>query len=796
MRVNINWLKEYINLNDISVSELAERMLLLGNEYNEITKLSGATNVVIGLVESCTPHPHSERLKCCVVNLGKGETKQIICGAPNVKAGQKVIVAKTGAVLSEQCLIKATTIRGLPSEGMICSLAELGIPVKFLTAEAQEGIHVLAEEAPLGVDALEYLHFTDPIITFDLTANRGDLLSMIGMAYEVGAILKRNVVLPQFKLEETAALTKDYLQVQVETAAVPVYLTRLVKNVVIKESPNFIKARLMGAGIRPINNVVDISNYVMLEYGQPLHFFDYDKLGNKIIVRNAKAEETITTLDHKVRTLNKEDLVIASPTEPVCIGGILGGLKTEVTAITTNIVIESAVFGAPFIQKTANRIWTSEASIRFAKGVDPARSHLALDRAAYLLQKYAQGEVLKGVVGKTDIETKPLVINLSLTKIKRILGLKLSSDDVELALTKLAFSYEYKNDTFSVTIPTRRLDVKIEADLIEEVGRVHGYNQIKGILPPVGLKVGGYEEQYNVLQALRIRLKGLGLTEVCTYSLISKETLNKGPQTKDEVLKVKDPMSKEHEYLRYSLLSSLINVINYNKARQQKDIMIYEIGSSYYKKDNKYYEEPKLGIALLGNYYPQNWQGESRPFDFYYLKGILEHIIPYFGLETNITLKESNAIKEMHPYQQASIYLGTTLIGQLGRIHPAVQEIPIYLLELSIEPLLKQKTKLLKLKPVSPYPVIIKDLAWVFNREIKADLILKTIKGGGGELLKEVTIFDVYLGPNVGEGQKSIAVNLTFGSPTKTLTETEITTVINKIKTEVATKLKGELRDF
>ena len=477
MRVSDKWLRELVDVTD-DKEVIANKMLSVGNEYESINELCPSTNLVVGRVVSKYPHPDSDHLNVCEVDLGD-KIYKIVCGAPNVCANQKVIVAKVGAKLPAG-EIKCSTIRGVLSNGMICSLAELGLESKYVKEEDKKGIHVLNEDAPVGVDAKEYLNYNDSYTDYELTSNRGDLLSMIGMAYEVGAIYNKKVNMPEINLTESKEKTSDYIEIENQTNNCYAYKSRIVKNVVIKESPSFIKARLMSSGIRPINNVVDISNYVMLEFGEPLHFFDLDKLGGKIIIRQARDKEEITTLDNVKRTLKDSDIVISDEYHPVALAGVMGGLDTEVTLNTTNILIEAAIFNPYNIRYTSKEILRSEASLRFEKGIDPNIIETALNRAAYLLEKYANGTVLNGIVGFNDRDLDDKEILLSLDKIVSVLGMDVKKEDVIDILDRLNFKCREKDNVFKVYVPTRRLDVNIKEDIIEEIGRMYGYDNMKG----------------------------------------------------------------------------------------------------------------------------------------------------------------------------------------------------------------------------------------------------------------------------------------------------------------------------
>ena len=467
MRLSKKFLNDYIDIGNIKFDELADKMVNAGNEYESIEKMCNATNLIIGEVVECVDHKESDHLHVCQVNIGES-IKQIVCGAPNVKAGIKVIVAQVGSTLPGGIVIKEALLAGVESNGMICSKEELGLDSKYLKEEDKIGIHILGSDAIVGEDPLKYLNYDDEVIDFELTSNRADLLSMLGLAYEVGAIYDLEVKEPKFELIEEKENINDIYSLEVNTDSCSIYLGRLVKNVTISESPEFIKARLIASGIRPINNVVDISNYVMLEYGQPLHFFDADKLGNKVIVRNASNGELITTLDGNVRSLEQEDIVISTSTEAVALAGVMGGLSTEVETTTKNIFIESAIFDSLSIRKTSKKILKSEASSRYEKGIDPNRTLNAINRASYLLSKYANGSIDSGVLEYNKAATEDKIIDISLEKINSVLGLNLKLEEVTNTFRRLGFLYNTENNNIKVDLPTRRLDINIKEDLIKK----------------------------------------------------------------------------------------------------------------------------------------------------------------------------------------------------------------------------------------------------------------------------------------------------------------------------------------
>lgn len=793
MKVSKNFLNDYIDIQNIPYNELAEKMVFAGNEYEEISKISPCTGLVIGEVLECEMHPESTKLHICKVNLGS-ETVQILCGAPNVSKGEKVIVATVGAQLPGG-EIKKARLAGMESNGMICSLAELGLENKYVTEEDKKGIHVLPSDAKVGEDALHYLGFDDEYIDFELTSNRGDLMSYLGMAYEVGAIYDKKVTLPKIALKETKEDINDSYKLSVETKDCPIYLGKLVHNVTIKESPSWLKERLMASGIRPINNVVDISNYVMLEYGQPLHFFDADRLGNHVIVRNAKEKEELTTLDGNIRSLNKEDLVIANEKEATCLAGVMGGLSTEVEYDTKNIFIEAAIFNSYNIRYTSKRILRSEASMRYEKGIDPNRTKEALLRAAYLLQEYADGTVTSGILTHDEANHEAKVIDVTLEKINAVLGMGIQKETVEDIFHRLGFEVETKKNLFTVTVPSRRLDISIKEDLIEEVGRIYGYDHVEGRLPVLNVKRGSRSKRAELIREVRHHLESLGLNQVITYSLMTREEANAFTNMETEDITLLDPMSEDKKVMRKSLIPSLLKVWEYNISRKVTDILIYESGESYYKINEDYIEENKVSGLLYGNYLTNDWEQTRVKVDFYVLKGIIENILTYLGYTNRYTFKENTSIKELHPGRSAEVLIDGEVIGFLGQIHPSVNKKEIYVFELSIDKIMTHKVRTIKFKELPKYPSIHKDLAFVMKKEVMSESVMSILKRVGGRYLSHIDVFDVYTGENVGSDEKSIAYALTFQDPTKTMTDEEVMTIFHKMISEVETKTGSHVRD-
>lgn len=792
MKVSKAFLNDYVKVEDIQTEELADKMLNVGNEYESITKLSSATNLVIGEVLECENVKDSTHLHVCKVNVGK-EVLQIVCGAPNVRKNIKVIVALPGATLPGGIVIKKAKLAGLESNGMICSIQELGLESKYLKEEDKTGIHELEEDAPIGEDAIHYLGYDDETIDFELTSNRADLLSYLGMAYEVGAIYNRKVKEPVRDFTPTKKDINEFFTLTVETDKCPIYLGKYVSDVTISESPKFIKNRLMASGIRPINNVVDISNYVMLEYGQPLHFFDADRLGNKVIVRNAKENEKMYTLDGEERCLSKNNIVIANEKEAVALAGVMGGLSTEVEETTKNIFIESAIFDAYSIRQTANAILRSEASNRYEKGIDPTRTQKALERACYLLEKYANGKVTSGILTHDKTDKREAQIELTTQKVEQVLGMHVKKEEISSILDRLGFTYKVEKDTYHVTIPKRRLDVNIKEELIEEIGRMVGYENLKPSLP-IGLyKKGTYSNSHIQRKQVAKVFQQFGFSEAITYSLISEEESNLFIDQDYEKIILQNPMSEDRKVLRNSLIPSLLNVYEYNKMRGNNNLLLYEIGVKF-RKEEDYKEEKVVTAIATGNYLTNYYQAKQIPIDFYFMKGVVENLLNYLGFKNRYQFVATPK-KDMHKTRCAAILIDREEIGFLGQISPSLCKKEVYVLEISLESLLEKSTKPLKFKEISKFPSVSKDVAFKVSKQTEAGSIIKTIESCGNHILSSVDVFDVYTGEQVGEDEKSIAFNLTFTDPNKTLTDEEVKEVFNKMIAEVEKKHHAILRD-
>lgn len=789
--MNLEWVGDYIDLKNENLKELAVKITKAGINIEKVIT-NHIDNLVIGEVLECTMHPDSDHLHICQVNIGKNNT-QIVCGAPNIRAGLKVIVAMPGSVLPGNFEIKKSKIRGIESNGMICALYELGLEEKNEETYAK-GIEELDVKAIPGEDPIKFLGLDHTLYELDIHKHRNnDCYYHIGFAYEIASILNKKVTLPEDNYKEIKDNIKDSFNLKVETNKCPYYLAKMVTNIKVKESPDFIKRRLVAAGMRSINNVVDISNYVMLEYGQPLHFFDKDKLGNNILVREAKNNEKITTLDGKERILTIKDIVITDGKKPVCIAGIMGGENTEVTGNTKNILIESAIFDPISIRYTAQNLnLKSEASIRYGKGLNYEYTEKALNRACHLLEKYADAKVLTGRVEYDNIDKTKKTVNFQAKDINKMLGITINTNDMETELNRLDFPYTLSNDTFTVEIPRRRLDIDPNVnDIAEEIGRLYGYHNLVSTLPKTQIKKGEYLGDVKYRKIISKRLRTLGLNEAKTYTLISPEMAKMFNYDNKEHLILPNPMSIDKSVIRTKLIPSLLKLYEYNKKRQVNNILLYEISKTY---DINYNEESKISILTQGNYLSNSWQKNNTKIDFYLIKGILENLLNYLGLKNRYSFISDNNIPNLHPGMSARIILDKEEIGIIGRIHPLLNKEDIFVSEISMDKLIK-KIKPLKYKNAPKYPGISKDLAFIIDKNIASDTISKTIKSSGGRNLTNVEVFDIYTGNKIDNDKKSIAFSLTFEDPNKTLTDEEVTIIFNNIINKVIKEHNAILRD-
>ncbi|WP_456273808.1 phenylalanine--tRNA ligase subunit beta [Bacillus sp. AK031] len=803
MFVSYKWLQDYVDLSGVAPEELAEKITRSGIEVEGVEVIGKEIkNVVVGHVLECEPHPDADKLNVCQVDVGEDEPVQIICGAPNVAKGQKVPAAKVGAVLPGNFKIKKAKLRGQASHGMICSLQELGVEGKLVPKEHAEGIYVFSQDAEVGTDAVAELNLDDAILELGLTPNRADCLSMLGVAYEVAAILGQSVKKPESEVKEASEKAADYITIKVDaTEDNPLYVGKMIKNIKIGPSPMWMQNRLIASGIRPHNNVVDITNYILLEYGQPLHAFDYDRLGSKeILVRRAKQDEVIVTLDDEERKLSDNHLVITNGTEPVALAGVMGGANSEVGQETTTVLLESAYFAGGTV-RTASKDHglRSEASTRYEKGVDPNRVKEAAERAASLMAQYAGGEVLEGSVMVDNLKVEPAVVSITLEKINSVLGTDISAEEVKSIFTRLQFEVAAEGNEFTITVPTRRGDITIQEDLLEEVARLYGYDNLPLTLPEGDATAGALTPFQIKRRATRRNLEGSGLMQAITYSLTNDVKADQYALHKREPIRLIMPMSEERSNLRLSIVPQLLEVLSYNAARQNDSLGFYEVGSVFLKEENQVLpsEHEHIAGAVTGLWNSHPWQGEKKPVDFFVVKGILEGLFEELGVIEHISFRQAE-LDGLHPGRTAEILLGGKVIGFAGQVHPQVQKDmdlnETYVFEIEAAPVFNFDLPALQYAPIPRYPSITRDIALVVNQEVEAGELQSIIKEAGGKLLKEVSIFDLYQGEHMEPGKKSLAYSLKYFDPTRTLTDDEVVKAHNKVLDAVKEKAGAELR--
>ncbi len=803
MFVSYNWLKEFVDLTDETPESLSEKITKGGIEVESVNTAGlSIEKVVTGHVLSCEKHPDADKLRVCQVDVGDTQPIQIVCGAANVAAGQTVPVALVGAVLPGGFKIKQGNLRGQESNGMICSLAELGVDAKLTPKEFATGIYVFPAGTPAGAPAVATLGLNDAIIELGLTPNRTDCLNMIGVAYEVAAILSKPTTFPAVEYPCTNVKASDFISVKVEANENPLYIAKVIKNVKIEPSPLWMQAYLIACGVRPHSNVVDITNYVLMEYGQPLHAFDYDKLGSKeIVVRNAMENEKIITLDDVERTVDVHQMVITNGQVPVAIAGVMGGADSAVSETTTTIVLESAYFNAESIrQASKQQSIRTDSSVRFEKGVDPNQVYAAAERAAQLLHQYAGGEVAEGSVVVGHLDTNEREISVTMTKINAILGMNLSETEVCDILTRLQYQYQLQAEEFVIQVPTRRRSLQIAEDVIEDIASIYGYDNLPMTLPqsqPEHTGLSGFQARRR---AVRKFFNGAGLNQTITYSLVSERKAGQFSLYNLDKIKLAMPMSEEHSTLRQSIAPSLLEVLRFNKARQIDHLAIFETGSVYLKDDETGLPEEVEHIAggFTGMWHSHMWQGERKAVDFFVVKGILESLFSVFGLSKMIVWKPVE-LEGMHPGRTAEILLQNgKRIGYCGQVHPQVAKRfdlkDTYVFELSLQEMFNVKIRPIKFSEIPRFPSISRDIALVVDSAMTAGQIKKTIEKAGGRLLKEVLVFDIYEGANIDEGKKSIAFSLKYFDPNKTLTDDEVNLVHNEVIHQVQAKCGAALR--
>ena len=798
MLVSLKSVNQYVDIKDLSAEEIADKLTFAGVEVEENKKLASGTNLVIGEVKECVAHPNSDHLHVLKVDLGpKYGVTQIVCGAPNARAGLRVIVARVGAILP-QIEIKQGVIRGEESNGMCCSLLELGVDGKYLSDYQKAGIEELPADAPVGEEnVLGYLGLDDVVLNLKVLANRPDLLSIFNVAREIGAIFNREVNIPSVKSREDF---QTKLVVGSKTKRCSQFSGKEIKGIVTKPSPKWMSEFLMAMGVRSINNIVDIGNYVMLMTGQPLHMYDADKLAKAELYAQDDYEGDFVALDEKTYKVIPGDIVICCENKPMCLGGVMGSLACAVDENTKNIYIEAASFDGASIRHTSNRLGlASESSQRFVKGTNHFQSEFVLDYAAELINELCKAKSNSNNVVYQSEEDKDNIVNCSIEKINNRLGTSFSKEQIADTLSKLNFELEFKNDNeFSARVPKYRLDVTCDADLSEEVIRLLGYENVKSILPCLDTKVGMLTVRQQRLKNIRSYLLANGLDECLTYSLVSKKEENDFCLlNKEEKYVIINPLTDEHEVFRTHILSSLLKVATYNVARQNKNLALFETSNMISKASRSEH----LAIVLVGQALKQGLMEEEN-YSFYHMKGLVDGLFTSLGIEASRYRFDRfvDAGHELHPGKSANIIFQNKVIGVMGELHP--NQIEKYdlgkssavVLEMDLEALLEAKVSETKMSPISRFPSVSRDLAFVLDASIPASDVIKTIKTVGRGLVNNCEVFDVYQGTGIADGKKSMALSVTYRKDDGTLTDKEIGDIEDKIKFELSRSYKAEIR--
>jgi phenylalanyl-tRNA synthetase beta chain len=794
MKVSLRWLKDYVDI-ELPPEELAEKLTMAGMEVKSM-QAPGTTwnNVVVGEITAINPHPNADRLKLATVNLGT-EDVTVVCGAPNIAVGQKVPFARVEAQLIDAhtgklVTLKPAKIRGVVSEGMLCSEKELGF------SDSHEGIMVLSSDAPVGVSLNDYLG--DTILDLDITPNRPDCLSIIGIAREVAALTSGKLHLPEIHYEEAEAPIESFISVDIlEPDLCPRYCASLISRINIAPSPYWLQQRLSSYGMRSISNIVDVTNYVMLEYGQPLHAFDYDGLeGKQIIVRRAREGENITSLDGVERPLSPDVLVIADKEKAVAVAGIMGGLDAEVTDKTNTILLESANFNQAIIRQGGGQLnLQSEASLRFDKGLNPDLPLVALKRATQLLIELAGGKVAKGTIDVYPGKSEPSGILLSAEEVKRLSGLEVSIDEITKVLTLLGFKCQETTlpSQISVLVPYWRSDIKSAADLVEEVVRIIGYDKVPITRLSSPLPPGEATSRLNFKQKLHHILVGCGFQEILTYSLTSVERLQKlspGLELKITPLKVANPMTREQEYLRPTLRAGLLATLAHNQKIEEGGIRLFEIGKIFLPRGKDLPEEKEtLCTGLIGPKADLSWHGDKAMLNFFDAKGIAESLLGQLGLAA--IFKESDD-ESLSPGRGSDIIIDGDKVGTMGELHPKVaQEFElsdaVCLIELDVESLYGKATGFKKYQPIWRFPAVTRDIALIVDEQVTYQQVKDIVQGF--PLVTEVSLFDLYTGEQIPKGKKSFAVRVVYQLPDRTLTDEEV----NQTQQQMLDKLHQEL---
>lgn len=810
MQVSIKWLKDYIDFTE-TPEQLADKLTMAGIPVeNVVDPGEGLEKVVTGRIEKLEPHQNSDHLQICTMNVGLAENIIIVTGAQNVAEGQVVPVAMVGAHLPNGMKISKGKLRGVASNGMLCSAQELKLDLEKLPEEQKTGIFILPSDTPVGIPAKDVLGLNDVVLEFELTANRADCFSVFGLVREIAAITGNKPHFPEIKVnEDDNTKLNDIFSVEIaDPDLCSRFSTRMLKNVKIGPSPEWMQQRLEGAGIRSINNVVDVTNFVMIELGHPMHAYDYDKItGKKLIARRAIEGEELHTLDDTSRKAKGEMLVIADSEKAAGLAGIMGGFETEITDTTTTVVLESADFYGPCIRRTARACGlSSEASGRFERGVDSETTIKALDRAAQLLQEMDACTVCEGIVDVYPNPKQANYVTFTPEQINNHLGTNIAKDVMLNIITSVGFDVtKDENDEITVKVPSWRNDVTCMADISEEIARLHGFDKIKSTLPNGVSMQGTQSAKQTFIDKVKASLSSQGLYETISFALTNEETFNKLNIPQDSPLRkavpIMNPLSDEYPLVRTTLLSSIFDNLARNLARKNDDVALFEVGSVFFPKALPVTELPdevvKIAGAITGRRNAQGWNQANDMVDFYDAKGIIEELLANLRV-TRYTV-EAGTHYAMHPGKTALFKKGRDVIATVGEVHPAVLSAygitkPVYIFELDATTVMKYMAKDLKYKALPKYPATSRDLAMLVDVDVNAADIEKAMTKAAGQNLTQITLFDVYTGKQVEEGKKSLAFSLTFQSNDKTLTDAEIDPAIEKIVAKLQKDFNANLR--
>lgn len=803
MLVSMKWLREFVDV-DVPVEELVERLDMTGTVVEGVRTVGDAlAGIVVGRVLEKEAHPEADRLWVTRVDVGAEEPLQIVCGAQNFEAGDKVPVALVGAVLPSGAVIKRAKLRGVASEGMNCSAAELGVGAD------ESGLLILPEDAPVGIPFSEYRGVADTVLELEVTPNRPDCLSMVGVGREVGAVLDVPSRRPEPDVVEAGSRIHERVSVRIDDEELcPRYTARLITGVTIGPSPEWLAERVTAAGARPINNVVDVTNYVMFEMGQPLHAFDADTLAvedgrSSIIVRRATAGERLVTLDGQERLLDAETLVIADPSGAVALAGVMGGEETEVAESTVNVLLEAAAFKPESIGRTSRALGLiSEASLRFERGVDPNGCVEAADRAAALLADIAGGEVVGGVVDVYPLPPEPRTLQLRVSRVNAVLGTDIDAGTVGAVLRRLDVAVEGDGDVLAVSVPSFRPDLEREIDLVEEVVRVWGMERVPATLPGGRERVGALSAEQRWRARIERTMRAAGLNETMTYSFIDPADIDRfgwrlGPD--ETLVELLNPMSLEQSVMRFSLAPGLVRSVSYNQRRGVADVHLYELGNVFVTAEGRKLpkERGMLAGALAGSWARPGWNDPAPPLDFFDGKGVLGSLMEELGIDRWSTRAAERAW--LQPGRSADVVVGGDVVGWLGEVHPRVLSAfeavgPVTLFEVALKPLMRAAVAVKAYTDVPRYPAVMLDIALVVPSEESSARVERAIRSAGGKLLESVRLFDVYTGEGVPEGKKSLAYSLSYRASDRTLTDDEVAAVHDKLVRKVAAAVGGELR--